>query len=152
MSTRVVTLLCALAGGLLACAQIAPIRAPAPTPAAGCNPIVLPWGRIEFGNNEVSIISQVDDPPALRLASPGPGGSLGKISFNRLRPDGKQEELVLLQGKADHRYPGTGEVTIHVKGPSMIGAGDAAMVEVVVLRFDHVEFTVPVFVSQIVGR
>ena len=57
-------------------------------------PIELPWGRIEFGLNEMSIISTVDDPPKIRLAAPG--GCPGAISFNYLRPDGKQEELGMI--------------------------------------------------------
>ena len=54
----------------------------------------MPWGRIEVSTNEISIISTVDDPPKIRLASPNK--TVGAMSFNKLRADGKQQELALL--------------------------------------------------------
>jgi hypothetical protein len=67
--------------------------------------ILMPWGYIEFSNNEVSIISTVNDPPKVRMAS-AEGGSLGAVSFGVLRTDGRQEEVILIQGKRseEHRH------------------------------------------------
>ena len=79
--------------------------------------IPMPWGHIEVDTNEVSIVcDQQADPPALRLAVKD-GGSLGKLSFNRLRADGRQEEVALLQGKIDERSPDSlgGELTLHLR-------------------------------------
>ncbi len=108
--------------------------------------INLEWGYIEYGPNELSIVSTVEDPPGLRLATLN-GGSLGKLSFNRMRPDGVQEEIVLLQGKEDERYRGAsppaqaGEVTLHLRRP--FADGDGAMVPIATLRYDGVTFHVP---------
>lgn len=102
--------------------------------------ISLSWGRIEFGPNEVTIVSTVDDPPGVRLASPT--GSLGKVSFNRLRPDGQQEEMVLIQGKADERERDnpnslSGEMTVHIRNGNIQNADDG-MIKVMELRHDGV--------------
>ena len=64
-------------------------------------------GYLEFDGNELSIVSTIEDPPAVRLAAAG-GGSLGKISFNRLRAGGSQAEKVLVQGKGE----GSGEAGV----------------------------------------
>lgn len=100
-------------------------------------------GYVEYGLNELSIVATVADPPAVRLAARS-GGGLGKISFNRLRPDGLHEEVVLLQGKLDERTPNmlAGEVTLHLRRPGV--DGDGAMVAVATLRHDGVTFHVPV--------
>ena len=102
-------------------------------------PILLPWGRIEFDNNEVSIISTVPDPPAVRLAAVA-GGGLGKLSWSRLRADGRQEEVVLLQGKIDERFPGslTGEVTLHIRKDDPALSDDQQMRHVVTFRHDEI--------------
>ncbi len=106
--------------------------------------IPLLWGYIEYGPNEVSIVSTVGDPPGLRLASPD--GGLGKISFNRLRSDGVQEEIGILQGKMDERYRGdtasrAGELTLHLH--DRYGLDDEAQRHVFTMRHDSVEFHVP---------
>lgn len=96
----------------------------------------LPWGRVVFSNNEVSIVSTVSDPPKLRLSSVDGGGA---ISFGWLRPDGAEEELVLIQGKRDERTRGesplplVGEMTIHVQSRV---PGDAGMRKIVGLLSD----------------
>jgi hypothetical protein len=82
--------------------------------------IQRPWGAIVITNNEVTIESHVDDPPAFRLHSGSE--SLGKVSFAKVRADGRVDELVLIQGKKDERTRGRedvpyGELTVHVKGP-----------------------------------
>lgn len=99
----------------------------------------LSWGRVEIEGNEVSILSTVEDPPAVRLAALS-GGSLGKWSFNRLRPDGQQEELVLLQGKVDERTPDTlsGELTLHIRADDPTLSDDAQMRHVVTFRHDQI--------------
>lgn len=102
------------------------------------NRIILEWGYVEFGFNELTIVSTVPDPPKVRQASPT--GSLGAYSFNLLRPDGSQQELVLIQGKKDERTRGRndvnyGELSVHITGP---GEGDAAQVHVASLHHDYV--------------
>lgn len=100
------------------------------------------WGWLEFDGNELSIVSTVEDPPKVRLAALY-GRSLGALSFNRLRPDGRQEEVVLMQGKIDERYPTGlgGELLVQARRPG--GVGDAAMTNVLLLRSDGVTFYVP---------
>ncbi len=103
--------------------------------------IDTPWGYIDIGNNEVSVVSTVDDPPKVRLASAA-GLSLGAISFNRLREDGAQVETILIQGKQDERtrdLPTTdprsfaSELTFHVNSG---GQEDSHMRKVFELRSD----------------
>ena len=79
-----------------------------------------PWGFIELTNNEVTVASTVDDPPALRLHALG--HALGKVSFGRIRSDGSVDEYALVQGKKDERTRERedihyGELTVHLKGP-----------------------------------
>lgn len=102
--------------------------------------ITMPWGYVEFGNNEVSVISTVTDPPKVRMATLM-GVGLGAVSWGRLRSDGRQEEMVLLQGKQDERRRNnpldySGELTIHLRNGAL--QGDAAMVKIVELRHDTV--------------
>jgi len=106
------------------------------------NRILMPWGYVEIDNNEVSVISTVADPPKLRMAA-SEGGSMGALSFGRLRPDGRQEEMVLIQGKQDERYRNnpdnyTGEVTIHVRDHDPALTDDAQMRLVMELRHDTI--------------
>jgi hypothetical protein len=106
--------------------------------------IPLPWGWIEYGPNEV-----------------------GKISFNRLRPDGQQEELVLLQGKIDERFRppsmgGTsggdtqlvGELRLDLRRPPRPGDpnDDAQMIPICQMRYDGIVFHVPVGLAPSSGR
>jgi hypothetical protein len=100
--------------------------------------IELEWGYIEYGPNEVSIVSTVEDPPGLRLASAF-GSGLGKISFNRLRPDGVQEEVALLQGKENGNLGG--ELRLDLRAPNE--DGDGAMKPIFNMYHDRIEFHVP---------
>src|SRR3990167_19738 len=59
--------------------------------------IYLDWGWIEYGKDEVTVASTIENPtdtPKFRLASISGSGA---VSFNKLRPDGKQDELALLK-------------------------------------------------------
>lgn len=114
--------------------------------------VKMDWGYMEFGPNEMSIISTVPDPPGIRLASPmmqdsngQPSNSLGKISFNRLRSDGVQEEVIIIQGKvAGDRFGEDtliGELRVDVRGP---GDNDAAMFPLLQGFFDKLVVHVPV--------
>jgi hypothetical protein len=71
--------------------------------------IDMEYGFVEFAGNEQTIASTIDDPPKVRLAAPRFGRSVtvGGLTFSRLRSDGKQEELVIIQGKQDERVRGT---------------------------------------------
>ena len=84
--------------------------------------IDLGYGYIEYGGNEITIASTIDDPPKIRLATPkfGDSVSLGAVTFSRLRPDGEQEEMLIIQGTQDERYRNnpvdySGELTIHIR-------------------------------------
>lgn len=91
-----------------------------PVPAQS-HRIDMQWGYVQFVGNEVIIRSTVNDPPKVRLEAAR--GSLGGVSFNMIRPDGKAEEVVLLQGKQDERSRNcsnrapiySGEMTIHIR-------------------------------------
>lgn len=107
----------------------------------------MPWGYIEIDTNEIRVVSTVEDPPKVRLGSVA-GGSLGGVSFDRIRPDGRSVELVLVQGKQDERTRGqslpaayAGEITVHINRG---GEDDADMRLVATLRYDRVQFHVPV--------
>lgn len=78
--------------------------------------IDTPIGRLEFGGNELHVISTIADPPKVRLAAPS--GAMGAISGNRLRADGVgEDEKILLILKDDpqegydyfQQQPGTGD-------------------------------------------
>ena len=109
----------------------------------------LSFGRICYGGNELEVISTIEDPPAVRLSS-YLGKSLGKLSFNRMRSDDRQEELCIIQGKEDPRYPSAdpgmlaGEILISCRLPNM-GSIDKAMVPIVTLRSDGVLLHVSVY-------
>jgi len=102
--------------------------------------IELPWGYIEYSNNEVVLVSTIDDPPKWRLASTT--GSLGAVSWSILNPDGSLNELVLLQGKKDERTRhrsdvNYGEMTLHLKAPPRF-PGDDGMILVGLFLHDYV--------------
>lgn len=108
----------------------------------------MPWGFIELGNNEVHVVSTVEDPPAVYCASKA-GISLGSMAFGRLRSDGRIETMVLLQGKQDERtrqdpHNYSGEVTLHIRHWQPGVGDDAQMVRVCEARHDGVRFDVPV--------
>ena len=107
------------------------------------------WGYVVFETNELSIVSTVEDPPKVRFASPA-GLSLGAFSFNRLRSDGRQQEMILFQGKQDERsrhFPPSdprtyaGEFTLHINNG---GDQDGNMKRILEARSDGIHFDVPV--------
>jgi len=102
--------------------------------------IQRPWGAIVITNNEVTVESHVDDPPAFRLHSKS--DALGKVSFAKIRADGSADEHVLIQGKKDERTRGRedvpyGELTGHVKGPERF-PGDDGMRPIFTMLHDYV--------------
>ena len=100
----------------------------------------LPHGSITpYDDNEVAVESTIDDPPKLRLATLDKLG--GAVSWNRLRPDGRHVEGVLLQGKESEVQTGAAEMTLHLSDG---GEDDASMHAVYTLRHDQVTFHVPV--------
>lgn len=117
---------------------------------ANADTITLPGGEVRFeGLNEVSIVSTVEDPPKLRQAAPWPSLGLGCLTGNRLRPDGGQEEMVLIQFKQGERTRSdrnnlSGEITIHIRNGAVEDA-DKGMVLVAVLRHDGCWFLNPSF-------
>ena len=111
------------------------------------------WGYLAFDTNELLVVSTIEDPPKIRMASPArtDGGlSLGAFSFNILRSDGRMIETVLFQGKRDERFrhlPVTNpkalasEFTIHMNNG---GDQDANMVRILEARHDGIRFDVPI--------
>lgn len=100
----------------------------------------LPWGYVLFGNNEILVVSTVDDPPKIRCASRA-GLSLGALSFGRELPNGSIVEMVLIQGKQDERTRddpnnSAAEFTVHMNNGG--GSVDAAMVPILEARHDGV--------------
>lgn len=110
----------------------------------------LPWGYVDVVTNEITVASTVEDPPKVRMGATA-GGSLGCVSFNRVRADGVQDEVALLQGKIDERYRsladgGTaqqtelvGEFRFDIKKPQRDGeTDDKATVPVLQLQHDRI--------------
>ena len=105
--------------------------------------INLPGGRIEFGVNEMSVISTVDDPAKVRIG--GTRSSVfGCISGDFVRPSGVQEEKILIQMKEDDNHPGQkgGMVEIHLQRPGT--NDDENLVRVLTLTTEYAQFHVPV--------
>lgn len=107
----------------------------------------MPWGFIEIDTNEIRVVSTVADPPKIRLGATA-GLSLGAFSFDRIRPDGRSVEMILLQGKQDERTRNMGtpaayaaEFTVHMNNG---GEEDANMRHVLTCRSDGIKFHVPV--------
>lgn len=104
------------------------------------------------GDNETSLVSTKDDPPKDRKGVAwqwGWGRTMGATSFNYVRPDREEEEVVLLQGKVEggpgERYDFTdlaGEYRLDIRGPR--DASDGGMKPVFRMFHDKVEFAVPV--------
>src|SRR5688572_3580847 len=79
------------------------------------------------GDNETSIVSTKDDPPKHRMGMAWQwpwGRGLGALSWNWVRPDREEEELVLLQGKNEGEQGGryqftdlAGELRLDIRGP-----------------------------------
>lgn len=64
--------------------------------------IKLPWGyAAPYDDNEIQIVSTISDPPKIRLGVEAGKveSNLGAISFNIVRPDGRHEEMALVQGR-----------------------------------------------------
>jgi hypothetical protein len=106
----------------------------------------LPWGWFgPYNQNELAVVSEVEDPPMLWFASKH-GGSLGSLTFGRQRADGRLEAMILVQGKQDERTrhltgPAalTGELTVHIrKGDNTLGNDDAEFIKVLEFRHDGV--------------
>lgn len=122
-------------------------------PSQPPDPIALPWGYLGFGNNELSIISTVNDPPKLRLGTTE-GISSGALSFNRVI-SGVQRENVLFQGKQDERFRSNplspaSEITLHLNDGSSFE--DSAMVRVLEFRTDTVEILGVKFTKAELGK
>ena len=115
-----------------------PITAPTSkdTPNLHPNRITMPWGYVDFGNNEMEVVSTVPDPPKVRLVSPAGGG--GAVSFDVLRPDGGQDEVAMILGQQDERVRGTTDTSGELRFYAQDGArpGDAGMYPILIIRHD----------------
>lgn len=98
--------------------------------------ITLPWGYIEYGLNEVSIVSTVEDPPAVRLATEG-GKCVGKVSFNAKRGD-TQYEIGLIRVNEEPVGSGRGEMYFGVT--DTVGSDDG-MKEAILISPDRIEMS-----------
>jgi len=118
--------------------------------------IDLDWGFIEYGKNEVSIISTVGgegDPPKLRMGSVA-GVGYGAHSWNRVI-NGVQREGVLFQGKQDERFRAdptnpAAEFTLHLNNGG--GFEDRNMVRVLEIRSDTIELLGVKFTREELAR
>lgn len=117
--------------------RVGPITPPAPDDGTTTpRRIVLPWGYVDFGNNEMEIVSTVDDPPKLRLVSPAGGGA---VSWSKLRADGGEDEIAMILGQQDERTKGdptdtSGELRFYVQDGNR--PGDAGMFPILIIRHD----------------
>jgi hypothetical protein len=107
-------------------------------------------------DNETTLVSTKDDPPKHRRGvkwQEGWGRSLGADSFNHVRANGTEDEIVLLQGKMDDRYPfgpeAAGEYRWDIKAPGP--NDDAHMIGVMNAFHDHIQFNVPISAPNLGG-
>ena len=117
----------------------------------------LPHGYFRsIGDNETSLVSTKDDPPKHRQGlkwQEGWGRSLGAQSFNHVRPNGTEDEIVLIQGKMDDRFAfgpeAAGEWRLDIKapGPNV----DANMRGVMNAFHDKIQFNVPISAPNLQG-
>lgn len=106
--------------------------------------IEMGWGYVVLEGNECHIVSTTDDPPQIFLATPAGTLSKGGLTFGQIRPDGKIEGMVLIQGKQDERFRDdpnnlTGELTWHVRHWQPGVSDDAQFVKVLEARFDGIK-------------
>jgi len=108
------------------------------------------------GDNESTLVSTMDDPPKQRQGvqwQEGWGRSLGAQSFNHVRANGIEDEIVLIQGKMDDRYAlgpeAAGEIRWDIKAPGV--NNDAAMRGVMNAFHDQIRFNVPISAPNLVG-
>ena len=107
-------------------------------------------GDLFFENGELQLDARADDPVGVRMG--GRGRSIGKLSGDSLRPDGKRDELTLDQFKRDERYYGrgdrlVGEKTVHLRAPGQSGADTL----ISTVRFDGVTYHVPIIAAAGIG-
>ena len=107
-----------------------------------------------LGQNETTLVSTVDDPPKTRQGvkwQEGWGRSLGCHSFNHVRDNEVEDEIVLIQGKMDDRYEfgseAAGELRWDLKAPGP--NTDDAMVGVMNAFHDRIDFHVPVYAPNL---
>jgi hypothetical protein len=111
------------------------------------------------GQNEVTLVSVVDDPPKFRLGkliNELWGRALGCLSFNNVRADGSEDELVLVQAKETEVYNngpknGGGEIWIGFKEPNS-GSTDDAMKTGLVANTSGWHFHQPVYAPNLTGE
>src|SRR2546425_976354 len=107
------------------------------------DPINLPWGRIEFGLNEMSIVSTVNDPAKLRIGATE-CNVFGAISGDYVRPSGVQEQKILIKMAEDDNHPGQrgGMMEVFLQRPGT--SDDENMIRVLTLTTEYAQFHVPV--------
>lgn len=107
-----------------------------------------PYGYLAFEGNELIVRSLNDDPPKVRLEAPEGSLSKGLVTWGTRRPDGRHEEIVLLQGKQDERYRSdpynfTGEVDLFCRHFVPGTSDDSQFIRVASLRHDGITFHLP---------
>jgi hypothetical protein len=117
----------------------------------------LPDGYFKpTGQNEVTLVSTVDDPPKFRLGkkiSDLWGRALGCLSFNNVRADGSEDELVLIQGKETETFwngekNGGGELWVGFKEPNG-GSDDSSMLTGLVANWSGWHFHQPIYAPNL---
>jgi len=106
------------------------------------DPIILPWGRIEFGLNEMSIVSTVDDPAKLRIGATE-SNVFGCVSGDYVRPSGVHEQKILIKMSEDDNHPGQrgGMMEVFLQRPGT--TDDENMIRALTLTTEYVQFHVP---------
>jgi hypothetical protein len=110
------------------------------------------------GLNEVTLVSTIDDPTKFRQGLKwvaGMGRSLGCWCWNFVRPDGVEEEMVLIQGKMTEDREGNitkgGEFYLGLKAPNT-GSTDDAMIDSLVATVERgFEFKLPISAPNLNG-
>lgn len=111
----------------------------------------LPWGRVEYHNNELHVVTTVDDPAGISYV----GADGCKMSWKD--KDGNEKVLLQMRQNAvgdGEFYLGALSVARHLwaRAHNLSNALDYAMLEVATLNPDRVEFRVPVkFSAGVVG-
>lgn len=122
--------------------------------AAGAFHFDLPTGYFEStGQNEVTLVDTTaeGDPVKFRGGARN-GRGLVCFSANRVRSNGVQDEVGMICGKIDERYPNLlgGEWEVFVQNPFV--GGDAGMERAITIRYDGITFHKPVNMTALDGE
>lgn len=116
--------------------------------AAGGFHFDLPTGYFEStGQNEVTLVDTSTGDPVKYRGGARAGNGLVCFSANRVRSNDVQDEVGMICGKIDERYPHLlgGEWEVFVQNPFV--AGDPGMERAITIRYDGITFHKPINVG-----